>query len=414
MKQMLLLTAALLMCCGAQSQYWRPVTSGTNKQLASISFGSPQVGYISGSDSLLLRSLDGGVSWNVLHLTGLNMTFATPDIIHVNFISAATGYAIVGRLDNPVYSGVLYRTNDSGKTWSHVVTGNIAASRTFFFDADNGYEIGSAFFAGKTIIRQSGGVWGMEKTLSFDPSQFLYGIDFRNAQTGIVGGHNGYVHRTFNSGTTWDTVKTIVDSTINDLKFLNDRTIMAGTDDDGGGILVSYDTGRTWQVDFNTLTFAYPDIKGLAVSGRDSFIAVGHTSFGNTGIILWQDGAFANNFMTTQRLNAVTMRDDSVAYIVGDSGTIFTNRQSVLGVLPGGGRAAQLTLYPNPAAGICYTQAAYTHTLRLYDATGRLVRERPRPALTHTIELGDLCPGVYMLQSSSGQGETAYQKLVVE
>jgi hypothetical protein len=298
-----------------------------------------------------------------------------------------------------------------------VTTGNIAAARTFFFDADNGYEIGSAFFAGKTVIRQAGGAWGAEWNLSYRPDEFLYGIDFRASSTGIVGivgGHGGFVHRTFNGGATWDTVKTVVDSTINALKFVSDRTILAASDNDGGALLISHDTGRTWSIDMSTLTFAYPDIKGLAVSRRDSFIAVGHTSFGSSGIILWQDGLFANNYMTPQRLNAVAMRNDSVAYIVGDSGSIYTNRQAFLGLPGGGAGLAGFSVFPNPATGACYTEAPWQHTLRLYDPVGRLVWTQAQARLRHSIPLDGLCPGIYVIQVLPEGRASAYRKLVVE
>jgi photosystem II stability/assembly factor-like uncharacterized protein len=415
MKQIPLLIAVLICGSALRAQYWMPVLSGTTKHLASISFGSPQVGYIAGADSLLLRTVNGGITWSPVSYSGLSFPPGSPDIIHVNFISAGAGFAIVSSLVNPVYRGALYKTTDSGRSWSPVTTGNIAAARTFFFDAGNGYEIGSAFFAGKTVIRQSNGTWAPEKTFSYLPEEFLYGIDFRNISTGIVGGAGGYAHRTFDGGLTWDTVKTAVDSTINDLRFLSDRTIIGGSDENGGAIIISHDTGRTWHQDMNTLTFSYPDIKGIAVSRRDSFIAVGHASFGRTGLILWYDGlAVANNYPTAQRLNAVAMRDDSVAYIVGDSGAILTNRMALLGIPPDAGQAVPFTLYPNPASGRCNTAAPYLHTLRLYDAAGRLVRTFPREAFLHTIQLGDLCPGAYLLEVSSKGHAPTFHKLLVE
>ena len=274
MKQIMLLFAVVLLhvCSRAQSP------SGTTKKLTGISFGSPQAGYISGTDSLLLRSLDGGLSWSPVSHKGMLLNAALPDIIHVAFTTAGTGYAVAGSLANPVYKGVLYKTIDSCNNWQPVNSGNIAVTRSFFFDADNGYAVGSAFFAGKTIVKQSAGTWGTEHQFSYNPSEFLYGIDFRNAATGITGGAGGYVYRTFNGGSSWDTVKLSTDSLINSLKFLSDRSIMAATDENGGAIFISHDTGRTWLADPFTTTFAYPSIKGLAVSRRDSFIAVGHAS----------------------------------------------------------------------------------------------------------------------------------------
>lgn len=415
MKRILLL--ALILLAGlkpAKSQYWQPVASGTKGNLLSVSFGSQKVGYISGTDSLLLRTVDGGLSWKPVAHNGLLLGVGNPDIIHVNFLSADTGFAIIGDVEFPIYRGILFKTTDSGKTWTSVMPGNIAAARTYFFDAGNGYVIGSAFFAGYTVIQQSGGIWGHEKMFSYNPREFLYGIDFRNKNTGIVGGHGGLVYRTFDGGNTWDTVKTIVDSAINDLKFLSDRTILAGSDNDGAAILISHDTGRTWNLDMSTLTFAYPDIKGLAVSKRDSFIAIGHASFATAGIIIWQDGAFANNFATPQRLNAIAMRDDSVAYIVGDSGTIYTNRSAVLDVANSEVSAMELRVFPNPANDIFYTESVRLHTLRIYDALGRLVDEKKQPANSHAISVASLSAGIYVIQAIAENGTAVVRKVVLE
>jgi photosystem II stability/assembly factor-like uncharacterized protein len=417
MKRLIVLATALLLVHThslAQGFYWHKVASGTTKKLTSISFGNGQVGYISGTSGLLLRSTDGGLTWGSLAYSGLVLSLASPDIIHVNFLSAATGYAVVGNAANPVYTGSLYRTNDSGKTWQAINAGNIAIARTFFFDANNGFCIGSAFFAGQTIVKQTSATWGPEKQFSYDPSRFLYGIDFRNAAVGIVGGDSGYVYRTFNGGASWDTVKTVVDSTINSLKFLSDRTILAGTNNDGCGVLISNDTGRTWQFEMYTLTFAYPDIKGIVASKRDSFIAVGHASLASAGVILWHDSGHVYNEMTTQRLNDVAMRDDSTAYAVGDSGLILTKRRPPLRIGGPGGNTEHIQVYPNPAPGYCTVEATYLHTIRMFDALGRLVLQEDKPAKKHSLVLGHLSRGVYILEALGEQRSAFYQRIIVE
>ncbi len=416
MKQLLLLVTALVLSSNpskAQS-YWNPVSSGTQKQLLSISFGSSKVGYISGEDSTLLRTLDGGMTWTPLASSGMGFGLANRDIIHVNFVSAGTGYAITSDHDNPVYKGTLYKTSDSGRTWTTVNAGNIAMARTFFFDADNGFGIGSAFFAGYTLVKQSAGAWGPTQQFSFDPSKFLFGIDFYNSSTGIVGGHRGYVYRTFNGGTTWDTVKTAVDSTINDLKFLNAHTILGASDNDGCAMIISYDTGRTWQLETNTLTFSYPDIKGLVRSPHDSFIAVGHSQFATSGIILWDRQGIIYNYISTQRLNAVAMQSDSIAYTVGDSGLILTNRQAAAGITPAKTSLSLLQIYPNPASDYCNTSAQGLHRINLYDMTGRLVVAQQGLAMQHTISLGALGRGVYLVQVIGEDGMQVCRRLVVQ
>lgn len=402
----------LAFCAAAQNDYWQPVPSGIDKSLASVSFGSPGVGYIGGADSTLLRTVDGGISWQALGHAGMPLSASWPDIVHLDFVSASTGYAVVSSLEYPQYRGALCKTTDSGHSWIVIDSINIAAARSFFFDEQNGFVIGSQFFAGKTLHRMRQERWDASKFFSYDPSAFLKAIDFFDTSLGIVGGDGGQVYRSFDGGLSWDTVQTVVDTAINALKFLNAHTVLAGSDNNGGALLISYDTGRTWQIDPNTLTFSYPALKDIAVSPRDSFIAVGHVWGFPWGIILWIRNGVVYNMGASQYLNAVAMRDDSVAFIVGDSGLILSNRAAILNVPP-----VQLPgwrIYPNPASGFCHAEAAFPFTFQLYDMKGSLVRSADKPAVQHRISLRGLVPGVYLLRGEGPHQEQVAMRLVVE
>lgn len=408
------LSLAMLCTCSAsaQSNYWKPVLSGTQKKLVSVSFGNAQIGYISGADSTLLRSLDGGASWQPLSHTGLPLSASSPDIVHLDFLSASTGYAVVSSLRFPQFRGSLCKTTDSGKSWAVIDNSiNVAAARSFFFDEQTGFVIGSQFFAGKTLHRMRQGAWDSSHLFSYDPGEFLTAIDFLDRNTGMVAGDGGQVYRTADGGATWDTVQTVVDTTINTLTYLDARTILAGSDDIGGAVLVSHDGGRTWQKDLNTLTFSYPAIKGLAVSARDSFIAIGQSSGAPAGIILWVHQNAVYNFISTQPLNAVATRDSAVAFVVGDSGIILSNREAVLG-LPVA-IAMLPRICPNPASDYCTVEAAVPVSLRLTDVTGRTVLMVSKPSREHRLRIQGLAPGGYTLQASGPRGETFSQKLIV-
>ena len=77
---------------------WEQVVSGTSQNLFSISFGTPAVGYIGGADSTLLKTTDGGVTWTAVNYSGLTFGQTEKDIIHLNFINADTGFAIISNL----------------------------------------------------------------------------------------------------------------------------------------------------------------------------------------------------------------------------------------------------------------------------------------------------------------------------
>jgi photosystem II stability/assembly factor-like uncharacterized protein len=415
MKLTILLFVLLSTALNGHSQsYWNSINSGTQKKLLSISFGNNTVGYISGADSLLLKSNDGGLSWNALVQTGLDFSASSKDIVNINFVDANTGYVVVSNFENPQYQGALYKTVDGGQSWVAQAPGNIAAYRSFFFDENNGYLVGSAFFAGHVVTKLSAGTWGNYFNFNYNPDAFLYAIDFRNSATGIIGGSDGYVYRTFNGGTSWDTVKTVTDSIINSIIFLDDSTILAATDNSSCAMLLSLDTGRTWAFDMSSATFAYPVMKSVVRSPKDYFISVGYSWNNNqTGVIYRAANGSVLTSSATQPLYEVTMRDDSVAFAVGDSGLIISNYKFLLGIEGTGNTPSVVNVYPNPSSGIFTIETKNRHTVSVYDLTGRLVLTDNTPSVKRTIDLGKQAKGIYEIEIK-GEADIVFQKLVLQ
>src|SRR5690606_35849383 len=77
-------------------------------------FASPAVGYIGGNDSLLLKTTDGGFTWNQVSYTGVTFFSSGEHIVDLEFVSESVGYMTVGP-----YSGT-YKTTDGGSTWTPI------------------------------------------------------------------------------------------------------------------------------------------------------------------------------------------------------------------------------------------------------------------------------------------------------
>jgi photosystem II stability/assembly factor-like uncharacterized protein len=411
-----LATLLIILCLtalnGNSQDYWNPVNSGTQKKLLSVSFGSNNVGYISGEDSLLLKTINGGISWNPVAQTGMDFSLASKDIVNINFVDANTGYAIVSNFANPLYLGALYKTIDGGQTWTIQVPGNIAAYRSFFFDGSNGFLIGSAFFAGQVVTKLSAGSWGNYNSFSYSPDSFLYAVDFLDTVTGIVGGAGGYVYRTLNGGASWDTVKTVIDSTINAIIFLDDSTILAATDNSGCAMIISFDTGRTWQLDMNSATFAYPLMKSVVRSKKDLYLAAGHsTNTPQIGVIYRASNGSVLISSFSQALNEIAMRDDSIAFAVGDSGLIVSNYKFLLGI-EGIATEMPINIYPNPSYGVFTIEAKEAVTIAVFDITGRMIVNRIIPALSQRLDLSQYAKGVYEIRVTNGLSTTVRKILL--
>jgi photosystem II stability/assembly factor-like uncharacterized protein len=405
MKQMFFILLLLLGQQQANAQYWEKVNSGTERQLLSIAFVNQQVGYIGGANGLLLKTMNGGETWDSIPSPDLHHLFNASDIIDLQFVTANMGYLITSQYGAPIYQGTLWKTTDAGLHWTQAEAGVVAAYRSHFFSDGNGFIIGSAFFAGHVISKLEGGNAAAYHYFASDAAPFLKTMDFRNAQVGIVAGDYGLIARTFNGGISWDTLTCqATDTTINSIKFLNDSIIIASCEAQGGTILISFDTGRTWQTDLNSLTFDYPILQSIAVSKKDSFIAVGaSTTFQGKGTIYRHNIESPNMETIAHPLKAVAMLNDSVAYAVGDSGIIVTNKKSnPVSIHTPGLSENDFKVFPNPTTGYFRVTSNLRHVISIFDITGKLVFEDHKETKNRTISLKHNVPGLYVLQIKVG------------
>jgi photosystem II stability/assembly factor-like uncharacterized protein len=414
MKQIItiILLFASLQNFGQQQPYWHNVPSGTTKMLLSISFGDAATGYIGGEDSLLLKTTDGGATWHPIPLIGVLLPLGADDIEDVEFLSASVGYITATNHTFPYLRGDVYKTSNGGTSWTFVDAGNTAAYRTHFLAEGEGYVIGSAFFAGNVVSKISADTPADYHNFSFNPSAFNLSIDFLNMQTGIVGGEQGQVYRTFDNGVHWDTIQTSTDTSIYALKFLNDSTILAAT---AGVLIISFDTGLTWQTDFGSLTFDYPIMKAITFSTKDSFIAVGNgETVPGDGLIYWHDHIANKRASVDHPLHDVAMCNDTVAYAVGDSGLIVTNKTApVNGIDAPASIAEKLKLYPNPTTGMCTTILPIAHTVKVHDISGRVILIKNKPALKQSLNLSAYASGTYYVDIDTELGKIS-RKLVLQ
>jgi photosystem II stability/assembly factor-like uncharacterized protein len=79
-------------------------------------------------------------------------------------------------------------------------------------------------------------------------------MDFHDTLTGITGDQKGNVYRTFDGGLNWEVIKTNTDSTLNSIRYIDRRMIVAVTNNHFATIIVSNDSGKTWHNDATSLT----------------------------------------------------------------------------------------------------------------------------------------------------------------
>ena len=151
-----------------------------------IHFVSQQDGWIVGSDATILRTNDGGKTWEQ---PSKPLPFKI-DFHKVWFLNPQTGW-IAGE------DGAVLKTTDNGETWTVLDTGTRRAlSAVFFVDAEHGWAGGDG---GLIIHTTDGGdTWVQQNPPTNNAIQAFH---FASQQVGWAAGHGGTVVHTTDGGT---------------------------------------------------------------------------------------------------------------------------------------------------------------------------------------------------------------------
>jgi photosystem II stability/assembly factor-like uncharacterized protein len=401
------------------SQYWNEINSGVFNDLNCITFSSQNVGYIGGDDSTLLKTTDGGLTWQQISHIGINYNVVT-DIVDIQFVSDSIGFVAIQNSDTLIpYSGGVYKTEDGGLSWTADVGFMCDPYKLYRFDENNGYNIGSSCFAGNSIDRKTNGVW-TSFTTHLGGYGYMRAIDFYAANYGIVGGDDNYIYRTLD-GQNWDTLNILPlgaqnsDFIVNDIEYINASVLIASTNEMSKLFYYSLDSGKTWQshVEF---TFSYPRINSITHSKKDSIINVGFAfGFGShTGIIYHYDynlQKYVEHYNTKGAYNEVIMKNDSIAFIVGDSGSINSNISTIPTNIPED-VTESFSIYPNPNYGTFNINVEDPSTIEVFDINGKIVGIQSVNKGANHIRT-NISPGVYFLQKKNAKGVQT-QRIIIK
>ena len=251
------------------SASWQIRAELRSQDFHAISFPSSSVGYVFG-EFHGYKSTDGGNSWKKLDLN----TVATG----AWFTNEQTGYIADGynlyKTTNggasftPVYSvdvngtanlrkivaassatliayssfGTLYRTSNSGGSWSIVYDEPLnQLMEVTFATSQVGYAVD---LLGKVLKTTDGGAsWAPVFTWS-GAGEFFNTIAFVNATTGYIGGKDGLVLKTTDGGLSWTPVFGGLPSTIRRLQFVSANKGYAFLED--GSVYQTVNAGTNW------------------------------------------------------------------------------------------------------------------------------------------------------------------------
>lgn len=247
-----------------------------------------------------------------------------PDLKSVFFLNSTVGWSVGD-------GGTVLRTVDGGRTWERtllsyfhdgrahreiVVPGNVPSlnlHKVFFIDEQRGWIVGAA---GLVLRTEDGGQqWRLARQ---DIDAPLYDVWFADARQGWAVGDDGVLLQSGDGGNSWRRQSGITNLRLRALHFSS--TDLGWAVGDQGQMLETQDGGRTWQGRTDVSTSHLRKIifqngrEGWLLPHRDRTII--RTSDGGRN---WQNIPIP----THANINSLTVSDEGSLWLVGASGTVL-------------------------------------------------------------------------------------------
>ena len=265
-------------------------TSGVNVRLRGVSAVSESVAWASGAGATVLRTTDGGNTWQKLHVTDDSLDFRDVDAV-----DAQTAYIL--SIGNGPDSRI-YKTSDAGKTWQLQFKNDDPKAfldAMTFWDANHGVVFGDSVDLKFYVLMTADGghTWSRVPTANLPPAQGNEGafaasgtniavIGKSHAWIGTGAATRSRVLRTSDGGRTWHVADTPLASGpsagIFSIAFRDQKHgVIAGGDykkeqEAVDNLAVTSDGGATWKLvkglsGFRSVVAYVPGTKTLVALG---------------------------------------------------------------------------------------------------------------------------------------------------
>lgn len=206
----------------------------SNVYLKCIYFIDSLVGFMGGSPANIIKTTDGGNTWNYCQLD--SNIFSQFPVNNFVFLNYSYGFAYGGVMD---MGGVLWRTTNGGQHWTSAVVTSEPIYKMILYDSLNLFGVGGDFEFGPSTIRSynAGANWNYRMLGYIGVANSL---SFRTQTEGwsSLGGIQKLIY-TLDTGKSWTDIPSPDSSIINDLTFTDKRNGFAIGDN---GVIYKFNT----------------------------------------------------------------------------------------------------------------------------------------------------------------------------
>ncbi|MBV6512920.1 MAG: Ycf48-like protein [Ignavibacteriaceae bacterium] len=217
-----------------------PFSTTSTATFWSIDMVDENNGWISGTNSAVYKTTNGGLNWDSVAIPEANRTLRK-----VEFLDAGNGFVFsLGITGN---NSTIFKTTNGGTSWDTLSLPGLTGSSTGIYGANflspnKGWIVN---YTPRPYVTTDGGATWTVQQLVDNFGGFLYDIKMVNDSLGYCVGSSGRVYKTTNGGQLWDTLSVPTRSySFNSLEVINAQTIaIFGST---GTNFISLDGGLTW------------------------------------------------------------------------------------------------------------------------------------------------------------------------
>jgi photosystem II stability/assembly factor-like uncharacterized protein len=216
---------------------WQQVYS-SSLAMRDITFVNDSLGFACGDSLLIVKTTDGGNTWNKLDLPYVPIIICP--LTSIQFLDAQHGYICGGENTD---KGITLRTADGGVWWDYQAFYNREITENYFTNDTTGYITanGAVFKATADVLTNN--------YLNID-GDFFTSVYFITSYQGFVCGYDGGIYKTTDGGASWKQVRKdnsafSARTHFNKIRFRNEHSGLAVGNN--GAVFYTNDTGETWQ-----------------------------------------------------------------------------------------------------------------------------------------------------------------------